>query len=258
MPVLKRSIASVRVNIQQRLAYTRLRVSIADNRFTNLQFLVPLKRKWDEIKNKRNYLKRKKTTLSISWTVAWFTFDPQLSNADGSGLVFSNDLSTVSMDGWDHRVALGSVGFSRGIHYWEFTITKYTPDTDPAFGIARIDVARDQMLGKSILNLVINLKWKCRQQQRLMIWLDAEWESLPYISVRWKQESLCIDALWVIISRMNSISITLKRWRLLTHFIDSFECKANICVEFLTLNHFLFRRQFCIILFFFRIHHPIK
>lgn len=58
------------------------------------------------------------------------------------------DLSTVSVDGWDYRIALGSVGFSRGIHYWEFTINKYTADTDPAFGVARIDVARDQMLGK--------------------------------------------------------------------------------------------------------------
>lgn len=86
--------------------------------------------------------------FSIFRIVAWFTFDLELSNASGSGLVFSNDLSTVSVDGWDHCVALGSVGFSRGIHYWEFTINKYTPDTDPAFGIARIDVARDQMLGK--------------------------------------------------------------------------------------------------------------
>lgn len=81
-------------------------------------------------------------------TVAWFTFDPDLSNGTGSGMNFTNNLSTVSVDGWDHRIALGSVGFSRGIHYWEFTVNKYTADTDPAFGIARIDVARDQMLGK--------------------------------------------------------------------------------------------------------------
>lgn len=45
-------------------------------------------------------------------------------------------------------MALGSVGFSRGIHYWEFTIDKYMADTDPAFGVARIDVARDKMLGE--------------------------------------------------------------------------------------------------------------
>nr|XP_029715460.1 E3 ubiquitin-protein ligase TRIM9 isoform X2 [Aedes albopictus] len=80
--------------------------------------------------------------------VAWFTFDSSLSGGPGSGLNFINDNRTVSVDGWEHRVALGSVGFSRGVHYWEFTIDKYTADTDPAFGIARIDVARDKMLGK--------------------------------------------------------------------------------------------------------------
>ncbi|XP_055600151.1 E3 ubiquitin-protein ligase TRIM9 [Uranotaenia lowii] len=80
--------------------------------------------------------------------VAWFTFDPVLSGGPGSGLNFSDDNRTVSVDGWEHRVALGSVGFSRGVHYWEFTIDKYTADTDPAFGVARIDVDRDKMLGK--------------------------------------------------------------------------------------------------------------
>lgn len=82
-------------------------------------------------------------------SVAWFSFDSQLSGSS-SGLNFSNENSTVSAEGWEHRVALGSVGFSRGVHYWEFTVDKYTADTDPAFGIARIDVARDKMLGKSI------------------------------------------------------------------------------------------------------------
>ncbi|XP_018571423.1 E3 ubiquitin-protein ligase TRIM9 [Anoplophora glabripennis] len=77
--------------------------------------------------------------------VAWFTFDPILS---GPGLQYSEDSTKVTGEGWEHRVALGSVGFSRGIHYWEFTIDKYDADTDPAFGIARIDVTRDKMLGK--------------------------------------------------------------------------------------------------------------
>lgn len=79
------------------------------------------------------------------FSVAWFTFDPILS---GSGLQYSDDNSRVTGEGWEHRVALGSVGFSRGVHYWEFTIEKFDADTDPAFGIARIDVARDKMLGK--------------------------------------------------------------------------------------------------------------
>lgn len=88
------------------------------------------------------------SVLSFLLPVAWFTFDPQLSGGPGSGLIFSNNNSTVSVEGWEQRVALGSVGFSRGVHYWEFTIDKYTADTDPAFGVARIDVARDKMLGK--------------------------------------------------------------------------------------------------------------
>ncbi|KAF5296960.1 hypothetical protein FQR65_LT10112, partial [Abscondita terminalis] len=77
--------------------------------------------------------------------VAWFTFDSVLS---GPGLQYSEDGVRVTGEGWEHRVALGSVGFSRGIHYWEFTVDKFDADTDPAFGIARIDVSRDKMLGK--------------------------------------------------------------------------------------------------------------
>lgn len=82
-------------------------------------------------------------------SVAWFTLDRELSNAGDSGMYFSQNDTVVTVDGWEHRVGLGSVGFSRGVHYWEFKIEKYVPDTDPAFGVARIDVARDKMLGKS-------------------------------------------------------------------------------------------------------------
>lgn len=81
-------------------------------------------------------------------TVAWFAFDQALSLVPGTSMSFMNNNTTLTVDGWEHCVALGSVGFSRGIHYWEFTIDKYSADTDPAFGIARIDVARDKMLGK--------------------------------------------------------------------------------------------------------------
>lgn len=102
--------------------------------------------------------------------MAWFTFDPVLSGGAGSGLIFSKNNATVSVEGWEHRVALGSVGFSRGIHYWEFTIDNYTADTDPAFGVARIDVARNKMLGElttcySSLAIV-----RCRQWVTGCIW----------------------------------------------------------------------------------------
>ncbi|CAH0561185.1 unnamed protein product [Brassicogethes aeneus] len=63
--------------------------------------------------------------------VAWFTFDQILS---GPGLQYSEDSTTVTGEGWEHRVALGSVGFSRGVHYWEFSVDKFDADTDPAFG----------------------------------------------------------------------------------------------------------------------------
>ncbi|XP_046663598.1 E3 ubiquitin-protein ligase TRIM9 isoform X2 [Homalodisca vitripennis] len=77
--------------------------------------------------------------------VAWFTFDPCLGGPD---LSFSEDNCSVSCEGYEHRVALGSVGFSRGVHYWEFTVDRYDADTDPSFGVARIDCIKDQMLGK--------------------------------------------------------------------------------------------------------------
>lgn len=77
--------------------------------------------------------------------MAWFTFDPCIGLPE---LDFSEDNSTVTCEGYEHRVALGSVGFSRGVHYWEFVVDRYDSDTDPSFGVARLDVAKDQMLGK--------------------------------------------------------------------------------------------------------------
>lgn len=63
-------------------------------------------------------------------------------------IVLSNENLTVSCDSYEHRVVLGNIGFSRGIHYWEVTIVKYDNNADPAFGIARFDVIKDLMLGK--------------------------------------------------------------------------------------------------------------
>lgn len=57
---------------------------------------------------------------------------------------------SASCEGYEHRVVLSSVGFSRGVHYWELTIDRYHSDTDPAFGIARAEVSRDRMLGELI------------------------------------------------------------------------------------------------------------
>ncbi|KAF7418471.1 hypothetical protein HZH68_001124 [Vespula germanica] len=79
--------------------------------------------------------------------VAWFSW---ATGATGipQEVSISEDAMSASCEGYEHRVVLSSVGFSRGVHYWELTIDRYHSDTDPAFGIARADVARDQMLGK--------------------------------------------------------------------------------------------------------------
>ena len=45
-------------------------------------------------------------------------------------------------------MAVGSVGFSRGVHYWEFNLERYDGNADIAFGIGRIDICREMILGK--------------------------------------------------------------------------------------------------------------
>lgn len=62
----------------------------------------------------------------------------------------SEDAMSASCEGYEHRVVLSGTGFSRGVHYWELTIDRIQSDTDPAFGIARCDVSRDQMLGQYV------------------------------------------------------------------------------------------------------------
>ncbi|XP_075700217.1 E3 ubiquitin-protein ligase TRIM9 isoform X5 [Rhinoderma darwinii] len=77
--------------------------------------------------------------------VAWFAFDPGSAHSD---IIFSNDNLTVTCNSYDDRVVLGKTGFSRGVHYWELTIDRYDNHPDPAFGVARIEVMKDVMLGK--------------------------------------------------------------------------------------------------------------
>ncbi|NXP48403.1 TRIM9 ligase, partial [Heliornis fulica] len=77
--------------------------------------------------------------------VAWFSFDPGSAHAD---IIFSNDNLTVTCNSYDDRVVLGKTGFSKGLHYWELSIDRYDNHPDPAFGVARIDVLKDAMLGK--------------------------------------------------------------------------------------------------------------
>ncbi|XP_070180348.1 E3 ubiquitin-protein ligase TRIM9-like [Littorina saxatilis] len=77
--------------------------------------------------------------------VAWFTFDPTSTPGD---VIFSNNNLSVTCSSFDHRVVLGSVGFSKGVHYWEVAIDRYDSHTDPSIGICRFDVDKTIMLGK--------------------------------------------------------------------------------------------------------------
>ncbi|XP_060128825.1 tripartite motif-containing protein 67 isoform X9 [Zootoca vivipara] len=81
----------------------------------------------------------------IQMKLAWFTFDPSSAHRD---IVLSNDNQTATCSSYDDRVILGTAAFSKGIHYWELHVDRYDNHPDPAFGIARINVVKDMMLGK--------------------------------------------------------------------------------------------------------------
>lgn len=56
--------------------------------------------------------------------------------------------------GWQPRVVLADQPLARGLHYWRLRIDHYDGDADPAFGIARADVAKDKMLGNCYVFLL--------------------------------------------------------------------------------------------------------
>ncbi|KAM4852929.1 E3 ubiquitin-protein ligase TRIM9 isoform 5-T5 [Thomomys bottae] len=95
--------------------------------------------------NKTGVSPYSKTLVLQTSEVAWFAFDPGSAHSD---IIFSNDNLTVTCSSYDDRVVLGKTGFSKGVHYWELTIDRYDNHPDPAFGVARMDVMKDVMLGK--------------------------------------------------------------------------------------------------------------
>lgn len=96
---------------------------------------------------RKKYMNPKNIFHFPLFTVAWFSW-AMCAPGLPQEISMSEDAMSASCEGYEHRVVLSTVGFSRGIHYWELTIDRYHSDTDPAFGIARADVSRDQMLGE--------------------------------------------------------------------------------------------------------------
>ncbi|NXU58135.1 TRIM9 ligase, partial [Turnix velox] len=102
-------------------------------------------RSYFELRSSAHQLSLHSSLQSLNSAVAWFSFDPSSAHAD---IIFSNDNLTVTCNSYDDRVVLGKTGFSKGLHYWELSIDRYDNHPDPAFGVARVDVLKDAMLGK--------------------------------------------------------------------------------------------------------------
>ncbi|CAH1791254.1 unnamed protein product [Owenia fusiformis] len=77
--------------------------------------------------------------------MAWFSYDSTNCHPD---IEFSNENMTVTCSDREERTVLSTVGFSKGVHYWEMKIDRYDNQSDPAFGVARFDTTKDAMLGK--------------------------------------------------------------------------------------------------------------
>lgn len=104
----------------------------------------------------------------FSIIVYWFTFNPRIAHPDIQFLSNSSSSSSLTNDNHfgcntitclssQERVALGSRGFRKGVHYWEITIQRYDDKPDPAFGVARFDVLKEHMLGKNYFGFYICL-----------------------------------------------------------------------------------------------------
>ncbi|CAI2722874.1 unnamed protein product [Schistosoma spindalis] len=78
-----------------------------------------------------------------------------------SGLKLSSDGCTISAQGdLEDRVLLGDVGFSEGIHYWEWNVEQYDGKGQPSFGIALAQVSKDKMLGQDEFGWAVYLNSK--------------------------------------------------------------------------------------------------
>ncbi|CAI5452125.1 unnamed protein product [Caenorhabditis angaria] len=79
--------------------------------------------------------------------VAWFQLTKSPSQRD---MILSNECATLSGSSVEYRTVLGSIAFSKGVHYWEITIDRYEGNCDVVIGVAQPAVNRNMMLGKDL------------------------------------------------------------------------------------------------------------
>ncbi|CAB3397524.1 unnamed protein product [Caenorhabditis bovis] len=79
--------------------------------------------------------------------VAWFQLTKSPSQRD---MVLSNDCATLSGSTLEYRTILGSIAFSKGVHYWEVTIDRHDGHSDVVIGVAQPAINRNLMLGKDL------------------------------------------------------------------------------------------------------------
>uniref|UniRef100_A0A5S6QUH1 RING-type E3 ubiquitin transferase n=1 Tax=Trichuris muris TaxID=70415 RepID=A0A5S6QUH1_TRIMR len=76
---------------------------------------------------------------------AWFQFNSDSCHPD---IVIEQNNSSLASSSLDYRVVLGTVGLSRGRHYWEVHVSSHDANADVVIGVATEDVSRNIMLGK--------------------------------------------------------------------------------------------------------------
>lgn len=76
--------------------------------------------------------------------VAWFQLTKSSSQRE---VMLLNESMTLSGSSIDYRTVLGSVAFSKGVHYWEVTVDRHEANADIVLGVAQPSVNRHTMLG---------------------------------------------------------------------------------------------------------------
>ncbi|CAJ0925401.1 unnamed protein product, partial [Mesorhabditis belari] len=79
--------------------------------------------------------------------VAWFQLTKSPSQRD---MQLTNECMTLTGTTIEHRTVLGSIAFSKGVHYWEVTVDRYDANADVVVGVAQPSVNRNVMLGKDL------------------------------------------------------------------------------------------------------------